>query len=314
MSNTGKDDALATQLEQDSIDAMMGEDGAPYNLSHPATWRAPVIFASPHSGAVYPDSFLARAACDLQTLRMNEDAYIDHLFSAATQMGAPLLSARFPRCFVDVNRAPDELPAAWVKAEELQAQPTARAKAGFGVIPLMIAQNTPIYHDAPPRDAALMRIKRLYNPYHHALSELIADCVDRFGRAIVIDCHSMPGFATLGARRADIVLGDRFGLSCHGDTLQTVETEFVNVGYSVVRNTPYAGGFVTTHYGRSAQDPQRVVETLQIEINRDLYLNPVTLKRKPRHYEKLAENLEDVMWQIIERFGEGLASDKYAAE
>lgn len=305
---------LLEQLERDSLQAMMGEDGVPYNLFRPTHWRAPVIFASPHSGAVYPESFLARAACDLQTLRMNEDAYIDQLFSGVSQMGAPLLSARFPRCFVDVNRSPDELPPEWVSGDATPVQPTARAKAGFGVIPLMMAQDTPIYRESLPKSAALMRIERLYAPYHSALTELIKDCVSRFGRAVVIDCHSMPGFAALGARRADIVLGDRFGLSCHLRTIQAVETAFVNTGYNVVRNSPYAGGFVTTHYGRSAKDPQRVVETLQIEINRDLYLNPVTLNPKTRHYDTLAENLNDIIWQIIQSVGEGLASDRYAAE
>ena len=303
------DEALAAELERDSVEAM----GAPFAIARPKIWRAPVIFASPHSGHIYPDSFLARAACDLATLRLNEDAFMDKLFGHAAALGAPLLSARFPRCFVDVNRAPSELPRGWGKTDS-PSKLTARAEAGFGVIPLMIAQNTPIYAQTPPKEITLQRLAHLYEPYHKALQDLIGEAVSLFGRAIVIDCHSMPGFAAMGARRADIVLGDRFGLSCSADTLACVETAFVNNGYSVVKNSPYAGGFVTTHYGRSAKQPTRVVETLQIEVNRDLYLNPVTLEAKPRHYADLSEKLEDIIYQIIDTFKPRSAEDVLAAE
>lgn len=296
------DETLQIQLERESVYAI----GAPFTLAPPQIWRAPVIFASPHSGNLYPDSFLARADCDIRTLRANEDAYLDSLFAAAIGAGAPLLSARFPRCFVDVNRAPDELPPAWRSngaQNGASGKPhTARAQAGFGVIPLMIAQHRPIYKQPLPQQVALERITHLYEPYHAALEGLIAASLARFGRALVIDCHSMPGFAAMGARRADIVLGDRYGLSCSAATIRQVERAFVNMGYQVIRNSPYAGGYVTTHYGRSAQNPQRVIETVQIEINRDLYLNPVTLEPKRRQFETLLRNLEDVIWQIVTGF------------
>lgn len=302
-----KDDIAQIQLERASVQ----EIGAPYALVQPKVWRAPVIFASPHSGRIYPNSLLARAACDLITLRANEDAYLDSLFKTAINIGAPLLSARFPRCFVDVNRAPDELPPVWREEDEAPKPSTARAEAGFGVIPLMIAQNKPIYRTPLPRDVALERLHHLYNPYHAALQTLIDTSLARFGRAIVIDCHSMPGFAAMGARRADIVLGDRYGLSCQASTISIIERAFIQAAYKVMRNSPYAGGFVTTHYGRSAQDPQRAVETVQIEINRDLYLNPVTLKPKTGPFQILSRNLEDIISQIITGFE---AQDLLAAE
>ena len=301
--------ALQARLERDSVEAM----GAPFELTRPDKWRAPVIFASPHSGHIYPDSFLARAACPLGTLRMNEDAFIGELFAAAAGLGAPLLTARFPRCFVDVNRAPTELPPAW-RAPNSPPKTTVRAEAGFGVIPLMIAQNTPIYAQPPPKDVVLERLNRLYLPYHAALQNLIDEALVMFGRAVVIDCHSMPGFAAMGARRADIVLGDRYGLSCSTDTMTAVESAFLQGGYNVGRNSPYAGGYVTTHYGRSAQDPERAVETVQVEINRDLYLNPVTIEKKPRGYEALSKNLEDIIWQIVTTFDCGRPSELLAAE
>lgn len=299
--------AQQIQLERESI----ADIGAPFELTEPQTWRAPVIFASPHSGRIYPDSFLSRAACDLITLRANEDAYMDKLLGEAAQIGAPLLTARFPRCFVDVNRAPTELPPSWRAAGMPQEKPTARAQAGFGVIPLMISQNTPIYAAELPQQAALERLSALYVPYHDALQGLVDAAIARFGRAVVIDCHSMPGFAAMGSRRADIVLGDRYGLSCSGETISMIERAFNTAGYHVVRNSPYAGGFVTTHYGRSAQDPQRLAETVQVEINRDLYQNPVTLEPKSRAYDILSENLKDIMWQIVTGFS---TLDTLAAE
>ena len=292
------DPLMQAKLERHSVQAI----GAPYDLISPALWRAPVIFASPHSGRIYPESFLKRAACDLKTLRLNEDAHLDSLFEAVIHHGAPLLSARFPRCFVDVNRAPDELPPSW--RDDGAASLTARAEAGFGVIPLMIAKEKPIYLSHPPREIALERLKYLYDPYHKALTSLIERSIARFGRAIIIDCHSMPGFAAMGARRADIVLGDRYGLSCSAATISAVERAFVQAGYQVKRNSPYAGGYVTTHYGRSAQDPQRASETVQIEINRDLYLNPVTLELKPHHYQTLLRNLDRIILQIMTDFEE----------
>lgn len=309
MSGNLLDPKVQRALERDSVDAI----GAPFEIKRPKLWRAPVIFASPHSGNIYPDSFLARADCGLKTLRMNEDAYIDELFGAAADIGAPLLTARFPRCFVDVNRAPSELPPDWQQPDAAD-QSTARAEAGFGVIPMMIAQKTPIYTETPPKDVTMERMERLYVPYHDALSRLIDEALSHFGRAVVIDCHSMPGFAAMGSRRPDIVLGDRYGLSCSPATIGDVETAFINGGYNIVRNSPYAGGYVTAHYGRSAKDPQRAVETVQIEINRDLYLNPVTLAKKPRGFDMLARNLEDIIYQIVMRFMDKRLSGLRAAE
>ena len=178
----------------------------------------------------------------------------------------------------------------------------------------MIALKTPIYAQPPSKDIVLERLDRLYRPYHAALQNLIGEALVLFGRAVVIDCHSMPGFAAMGARRPDIVLGDRYGLSCSTSTMTAVETAFVQGGYNVVRNAPYAGGYVTTHYGRSAQDPQRVVETVQVEINRDLYLNPVTIEKKSKGYEVLSENLEDIIWQIVTAFDCGRSAELIAAE
>ena len=258
----------------------------------PRIWRSGVIFASPHSGSIYPKAFVGRSHLNEQALRRNEDAFIAELFAPVVESGAPLLAANFPRCFVDVNRAPDELPYEW----NPKAKGTSpRAEAGLGVIPTMLSETTEIYKKPLSFRAARGRITALYHPYHDALQELITEASLSFGAALLIDCHSMPGFAPMGSRRPDIILGDRFGVSCHPETIARVEKAFRSRGYNATRNYPYAGGYVTQHYGK----PRAGIEALQIEINRDLYLNPVTMKKK-RGYDALAENLKAVIAEIID--------------
>jgi len=261
-------------------------------LQRPSIWRAGVIFASPHSGNIYPENFVKRSQLDLEQLRRNEDMFIDKLFTPAIVAGAPLLTAQFPRCFVDVNRAPNELPEHW---SDMPDEPSARTQAGIGVVPTHINDALPIYEQELGKAEAQARLNQLYHPYHNALQAIISEALEKFGQALLIDCHSMPGFAPMGARRPDIILGDKFGKSCHGETLAMLKSLFQKAGYSVVVNHPYAGGFVTSHYGR----PDTGVEAIQVEINRDLYLNPISLSPK-RGYHRLAEDLKHIVTQIIQ--------------
>lgn len=272
--------------------ACLTEFDPPIDVRRPQIVRAPVIFCSPHSGRHYPADFLARSHHPLSILRRNEDAFMDDLFAPAASLGAPLLSARFPRSFVDVNRAADELPENW---QPRGSETTARARAGLGVIPTLLGENQPIYRRALKSSAAEPRLKALYHPYHNALKTLLEQAKAEFGSVLLIDCHSMPGFSPSGSRRADIILGDRYGTSCMPETMARIEALFTARGLNVTRNHPYAGGYVTSHYGQPYDD----VEAIQIEINRDLYLNPVTLKRK-RSYDRLAQLLEGVISDIIE--------------
>lgn len=280
----------AYELEQDSLEVLTPA----CELLRPSQWRAGVVFASPHSGNIYPRSFIERSMLSIAQLRKNEDIFVDKLFGSCVAAGAPLLSARFPRCFVDVNRSEDEVPPGWC---EKPKKCSVRAQAGLGVIPTHINETSSIYRRALDADIMPLRLNKLYRPYHNALQGLIEECVKRFGQALLIDCHSMPGFSPMGARRPDIILGDRFGKSCHPDTLARVQGIFRAAGYSVSTNYPYAGGYVTSHYGR----PQNGVEAVQIEINRDLYLNPVTLAPK-KGYDNLAEDLTQITQSLIQAF------------
>lgn len=271
-------------------EACLSEFDPPVTLLRPKETLTPLIFCSPHSGRHYPADFISRSDQTLATLRRNEDAFIDELFAPVTGCGAPLLSARFPRCFLDVNRAADELPQKWLPRG---VKATLRADSGLGVIPSVLGENLPIYKRTLKASVVKARLDALYYPYHGALKSLIDEAREKFGRALLIDCHSMPGFSISGSRRADIILGDRYGTSCHPNTIARVEALFSQRHYSVSRNYPYAGSYVTSHYGQ----PHEGVEALQIEINRDLYLNPVTLKPK-RGYERLASDIKGIVQEV----------------
>ena len=263
-----------------------------HDVARPTLWRAGLVFASPHSGNTYPQAFRERSMLSAAQLRRNEDMFVDRLVGPCVAAGAPLLSARFPRCYVDVNRAPTELPQDW---SVVPIKETARAAAGLGVVPTHIGERTPIYRKPPSRADAHARLRALYDPYHAALATLIGEAQARFGQCLLLDCHSMPGFAPMGSRRPDIILGDRFGRSCQPESLALLRQLFQDAGLSVAVNYPYAGGFVTEHYGR----PDLGAEALQIEINRDLYLNPVTLAPK-RGYDALANTLARVIRQLVD--------------
>lgn len=263
-----------------------------HDIDRPDHWRAGVIFASPHSGNIYPQAFRNASILSSAQLRRNEDMYVDRLVSGAVAAGAPLLSARFPRSYVDVNRAPDELPEVW---SDGPIKESARAQAGIGVVPTHIGERTPIYRRPPSRADARARVDQLYHPYHEALRTLIDEAQSRFGQALLVDCHSMPGFAPMGSRRPDVILGDRFGQSCYPETLFNLRQILQAEGLSVAVNYPYAGGYVTEHYGK----PDTGVEVIQMEINRDLYLNPITFAPK-RGYDNLADRLSYIVRQIID--------------
>jgi len=275
------------QFEQNCINKFY----PPAIINRAKKWRGGIIFASAHSGSLYPDALLERSDLEVRHLRRNEDAFITNLFASAPDLGAPLIVANFPRCFVDVNRASDELPSFW-RTDGKIASP--RAEIGMGVVPTMLSDSINIYSEPLSLSAAKVRIKELYHPYHKALQCLIGESLSLFGRALLIDCHSMPGFNSMGSRRSDVILGDRFGKSCSPKIVALVEKCFQDLGYSVSRNYPYAGGFVTEHYGK----PHENIDTIQIEINRDLYLNPITLEKKPS-FERLESHINLIINSIV---------------
>ena len=240
----------------------------PYSLAVPRIQTVPFVFCSPHSGRIYTDSFLAASRLTANALRKSEDCYVDELFAGVAALGAPLITARFPRAYVDVNREPYELDPELFD-EPLPAFANARSirvAGGLGTIARVVADAEEIYRARLPLAVALERIERLYKPFHGALASLIDATARRFGAAMLIDCHSMPSSSTgyVGPQRPDFVLGDRFGASCDGRLTRFLREELTALGYTVHLNRPYAGGYITEYYGR----PQRGLHALQIEINR----------------------------------------------
>jgi N-formylglutamate deformylase len=251
----------------------------PFLLSRPAYQRAPLVFASPHSGRDYPAAFLAESRLDALSVRRSEDSFVDELYGAAPKLGAPLLAATFPRVYCDANREPWELdPAmfdgplpAWVNS----ASP--RVGAGLGTIARVVASGEPVYRRRIPFREAEERVQRCWQPYHAALGELIAETRNEFGCCLVVDCHSMPAHPAQQGL-PDMVLGDAHGTACAPRAVRRVEEQFWSMGYRVRRNDPYAGGYVTRHYGR----PRDAVHVLQIEMARSLYMNETTIERLPQ--------------------------------
>lgn len=251
----------------------------PFEIWAPAEQRIPFVFNSPHSGCYYPQSFLDSSSLDPLSIRRSEDCYVDALFASAVVLGAPLLRAHFPRAFLDVNREPYELDQRMF-SETVPAYAnthSVRVAGGLGTVPRLVGEGQQIYPGRIALNDALARIECLYKPYHRELERLLNETHRRFGFAVLIDCHSMPGGIKPGdgARRADFIIGDRFGRSCSDGLAETAIDLLYSLGYQVAYNKPYAGGFITEHYGR----PSRGFHALQIEVNRSLYMNEASLQR-----------------------------------
>lgn len=248
----------------------------PFVLIEPLRRTAPLIFASPHSGRRYPPELLADARVSLISLRRSEDAYVDELFAGAAVHGACVLSATVARAYVDLNRDPAELDPEMFDERPPQSPQTnsARVQAGLGAIPRISGDGQAIYRRKLSLSEADRRINNIHRPYHALLQNLLAETKAHFGCAVLIDCHSMPNNAR-GAHAPDVVLGDRFGASCHPSVTALAEATLRRLGYRVARNTPFAGGHTTQFYGR----PAAQVHALQIEINRGLYVDERTLER-----------------------------------
>ena len=272
----------------------------PIEIFRPVRQTVPVVFCSPHSGRSYPQPFVETARLDALSLRRSEDAFVDRLFARAVKFGAPMILARFPRAFVDVNREPYELDPRLIDGPLPPGANTqsARVAGGLGTVPRLVADGEDIYRGRLPVDVVLQRIDRLYLPFHQALDALLGETFDRFGTALLVDCHSMPS-ASVGqghGPKAQFVIGDRFGTSCAPEITRAATRTCGAAGVNVQVNRPYAGGFITEHYGR----PQDGVHALQIEINRALYLNEATLEPNERFdgcvamVDKLIETLTEL--------------------
>ena len=273
----------------------------------------PFVFNSPHSGKVYSKHFLSQSRLGARALRKSEDAFVDELFEPAVALGAPLLRAHFPRAYLDVNREPYELD------PQLFDSPvpgfanisSLRVAGGLGTIARVVAEREEIYRNALSLDAALERIHGIYMPYHERLKGLLDAAQARFGAAVLIDCHSMPSQqpGDQDEVRPDVVLGDRFGASCDREITIFVQEQFAAMGYDVALNKPYAGGFITEHYGA----PEHNRHALQIELNRALYMDESTLERSP-DFSRVVADIGRLCTAVFSVLSDKLSAPPLAAE
>jgi len=280
-----------------------GEEVPPFEVVAASEPRTPFVFNAPHSGAVYTRAMMRETRLNRQTIRRSEDTFVDRLFEGVAGLGAPLLKANFPRAYVDLNRAANELDpemfAGPLKVPVALESP--RVAGGLGVIARIVGDRQEIYSRRLPPEEALRRLDELYHPYHRTLSNLVAETVERFGLCVLVDCHSMPSGAvraleTRPQSRPDVIIGDRFGTSCAGALTESVARHLRAEGLMAGQNRPYAGGYITEHYGRPP-----IVHTLQLEINRALYMDE-TSYTPHAEFDRLKDRLTRVAAAVIDDF------------
>ena len=297
-------------IEAQSIET---ELNPPFAILKPDHGPAPFIFNSPHSGRTYPAAFLKASRLTAPALRKSEDAYVDLLLAGVVNIGATLMHAHFPRAYLDLNREPYELDPALFSGTlpDYANTHSLRVVGGLGTIARVVNEQEEIYRSQLPVSAALERISRLYKPYHAALSGLLNEARQQFGYAVLIDFHSMPSYQgdRSNIQKADFVLGDRFGTSCPREMVRTIERFLAGLGYKVTLNKPYAGGYITEHYGNPAEG----VHALQIEVNRALYMDEETLALR-RDFRNLRANLTKLADSIVQTLPDCLAPRRAAAE
>ncbi|MGC8469105.1 MAG: N-formylglutamate amidohydrolase [Acetobacteraceae bacterium] len=250
---------------------------APFSILPAAEPEGAVVLVSAHSGRAYPPEFVAAAALDARSLRLSEDGFVDELFATAPAAGAAMLRAHFPRAWCDANREPFELdPAMFEDALPPHANTASpRVAAGLGTIARVVASGQPIYRRKLRYAEAEARLRSCWRPFHAALAALIGERLQRLGACLVLDCHSMP--ADGGGNGAEVVLGDLHGTSCARAITAAAERLAGAAGFTVRRNDPYAGGYITRAYGR----PQGGVHVLQLEIARRLYMDERRIEKLP---------------------------------
>lgn len=285
------------------------------DVKRPFKQALPLVVSSPHSGRNYPQKFVDASDLTPLRLRSSEDSFVDEIFDSAPTLGAPFIKALFPRAFLDVNRQPFELDPSMFSdiLPNFVTTQNNRISAGLGTIARVVSNGEKIYRDKLTFIEAETRINNFYWPYHQTLKTLIDDTKNEFGYCILLDCHSMPSGTnryknscrSSNGRLGDIVLGDCYGTSCQRDIINSAIDILSGYGFSVRRNIPYAGGFITRNYGK----PREGVHAIQIELNRSLYMD-----------EKLIERLDNIellakaMTNFMDFLGNLLTSNNLAAE
>ncbi len=258
----------------------------------------PLVLDSPHSGTAYPDDFAH--ACDRLALRKVEDTHVERIFEFAHELNATLIAARFPRSYIDVNRARDDIDVELLDAPWPEpVQPSAKVRLGKGLVWRTLDDGTPIYDRALSVQDVQRRIHSCWHPYHQALQDAVMGARRRHERVIHINCHSMPAVAAAfstdfpGEAHADFVLGDRDHSTAAPELTQWMANFLRARGHSVSINHPYKGVELVRRNGNPAQG----VHSVQFEINKRLYMNEDTLALH-EGFAPLQAMLRDMLEQL----------------
>lgn len=269
-----------------------------FKPEHPSA----VIFDSPHSGRIYPADFNPANAVTSLDLALAEDRFVDELFAGAPDHGATLLCALFPRTYIDPNRAEDDLDplvieGPWPGGEISISE---RSKLGIGLIRRLLTPEQPLYdHPLPPEDIR-RRIENHYRSYHEILQNSIIDLRKRYEQIYHVNCHSMPSSSAHPTQprsingAVDFVLSNRDGRTCSVTFVRHIKTILSDLGYSVSINDPYKGAEIIERIG----DPLNGINSLQIEINRALYLNE-NKAEKSKNFDKLKRDIDTLVSEIV---------------
>lgn len=243
----------------------------------------PLVFDSPHSGREYPDDF--NHACAREALQRSEDNYVDDLFGCAPEAGGTLLTALFPRSYIDVNRSVTDIdPAMLAEPWPGPHRASRRSAAGTGLIHRTVRPGTAVYDQKLSTKEVSYRIENYYKPYHRALAMALAEAHARSGQFWHINCHSM------SAAQPDFCIGDRSGTSCSRDFVHTLHDFLKGLGYQVAINQPYKGVEILRRYGSPAQGRNSV----QLEISKALYWNEEEIK-KSSGYNALKDDIQKLV-------------------
>jgi N-formylglutamate amidohydrolase len=260
---------------------------------------AALVLDSPHSGREFPDDF--GAVVTETELREGEDSYVDELYGAAGELGVPLLAARFARTYLDPNRHAGDVDLELIEGPwPWEYRPSGKARIGKALVWRTLEDGRPIYARRLAPEAVKGRIERCHAPYHARLREHLDGAHARFGRVYHVNCHSMRAVAGKqsddgeGSMRADFVLGDRDGSTCEGRFTGFVRETLAGMGYRVKVNDPYKG----VELVRAYSDPARGRHSLQVEINKRLYMDEKTLARAPG-FARLQRDLGELLRAIL---------------
>ena len=260
----------------------------------------PLVLDSPHSGHDFPADF--DAVVTEAELRESEDCYVDELYAAAHELGVPLLAASFPRTYLDPNRHAGDVDLELIDGPwPWEYRPSGKARIGKALLWRTLEDGRPIYERRLAPEAVQRRIERFHRPYHERLKQQLDAAHRRLGRVYHINCHSMRSVAGkqsedgAGAVRPDFVLGDRDGTTCDPAFTELVRNILAGMGYRVTLNDPYKG----VELIRAYSDPRAGRHSLQIEINKRLYMDEATLERSPG-FPVLQKNLGELLRAVID--------------